>query len=228
MAEEVNSKAPAAGSTANRLGIPSQNRLEDVDIRPDAGTTADPHPRAAGSGDAAFATPPDCGIHLSRYRATICRLGFHETRQAIRTNDRKMSSHLLAQHLRLAQNDERESEDDGRGDHGSELGKYRPESARSELQCLAPCSPTKIFHVGLHVATSCLAYRPATAGARPKGGRSTQGNNSPVNKRTVRHQRKIGAAAWHAAAAARRSTRFAVFPPWLSGLRAGERRALAA
>jgi|GraSoi_2013_80cm_1033760.scaffolds.fasta_scaffold06845_1 hypothetical protein len=55
MAEEVNSKALAAGSTANRLGIPSQNRLEDVDIRPDAGTTADPHPRAAGSGDAAFA-----------------------------------------------------------------------------------------------------------------------------------------------------------------------------
>jgi hypothetical protein len=90
----------------------------------------------------------------------------------------------MSSHLRLAQNDERESEDDGRGDHGSELGKYRPESARSELQCLAPCSPTKIFHVGLHVATSCLAYRPATAGARPKGGRSTQGNNSPVNKRT--------------------------------------------
>ena len=134
----------------------------------------------------------------------------------------------MSSHLRLAQNDERESEDDGRGDHGSELGKYRPESARSELQCLAPCSPTKIFHVGLHVATSCLAYRPATAGARPKGGRSTQGNNSPVNKRTVRHQRKIGAAAWHAAAAARRSTRFAVFPPWLSGLRGGERRALVA
>jgi hypothetical protein len=52
MAEEVNSKAPAAGSTANRLGVPSQNPLEDVDIRPGAGTTADPHPRAAG---AAFA-----------------------------------------------------------------------------------------------------------------------------------------------------------------------------
>jgi hypothetical protein len=65
------------------------------------------------------------------------------------TNYRKMSSHL-----RLAQNDKRKSEDDGRGDHGSELGKYRPESARSELQCLAPCSPTKIVHVGLHVATS--------------------------------------------------------------------------
>jgi len=53
-----------------------------------------------------------------------------------------------------------------------------------------------------------------------------QGNNSPVNKRTVRPQRKIGA--WHAAAAARRSSPFAVFPPWLSGLRGGERRALAA
>jgi hypothetical protein len=94
-------------------------------------------------------------------------MGFHETRRAIRTNDRKMSSHLLAQHLRLAQHDKRKSEHDGRGDHGSELGKYRPESARSELQCLAPCSPTKIVHVGLHVATSCWAHRPATAGARP-------------------------------------------------------------
>lgn len=127
-------------------------------------------------------------------------MGFHEARQAIRTNDRKMTSHL-----RLAQNDKRKSEDDGRGDHSSELGKYRPESTRSELQCLAPCSPTKIVHVGLHAATSCWAHRPATAGARAKGGRSTQGNNSPVNKRTVRHRRKIGA--WHAVAAARRSTR---------------------
>jgi hypothetical protein len=45
----------------------------------------------------------------------------------------------------------------------------------------------------------------------PQSGGSMQGNNSPVNKRTVRHRRKIGAAAWHAAAAARRSTRFAVF-----------------
>jgi hypothetical protein len=184
--------------------------------------------RTAGSGDAAFATSPDCGVHLSRYRATICRMGFHEARRAIRTNDRKMSSHLMSSHLRLAQNDKRKSEDDGRGDHGSELGKYRPESARSKLQCLAPCSPTKIFHVGLHVATSCWAHRPATAGACRKGGRSTQGNNSPVNKRTVRHRRKIGAVAWHAAAAARRSTPFAVFPPWLSGLRGGKRRALAA
>jgi hypothetical protein len=35
------------------------------------------------------------------------------------------------------------------------------------LQCLSPCSPTKIVHVGLHVATSCWAHRPATAGARP-------------------------------------------------------------
>jgi hypothetical protein len=112
-------------------------------------------------------------------------------------NYRKMSSHL-----RLAQNDKRKSEDDGRGDHGSELGKYRPESARSELQCLAPCSPTKIFHVGLHAATSCRAPQPAPA---PQSGGSMQGNNSPVNKRTVRPRRKIGA--WHAVAAARRSTR---------------------
>ena len=151
--------------------------------------------RTAGSGDAAFATSPDCGVHLSRYRATTCRIGFHEARRAIRTNDRKMSSHLLAQHLLLAQNDKRKSEHDGRGDHGSELGKYRPESTRSELQCLAPCSPTKIFHVGLHGATSCwLTAQPQPAPAS-EGGRSTQGNNSPVNKRTVRHRRKIGAAA---------------------------------
>jgi hypothetical protein len=124
---------------------------------------------------------------------------FHEGRQAIRTNDRKMSSHLLAQHLRLAQNDKRKSEHDGRGDHGSELGKYRPESARSELQRLAPCSPTKIVHVGLHAATSCRALHPAPA---HQSGGSMQGNNSPVNKRTVRRRRKIGT--WHAVAAARR------------------------
>jgi hypothetical protein len=34
------------------------------------------------------------------------------------------------------------------------------------LRRLAACSPAKIFHVGLHVATSCWADRPATAGAR--------------------------------------------------------------
>jgi hypothetical protein len=140
-----------------------------VDIRPDAGTTADPPPRAAGSGDAAFAhvVGSDCGVHYRGIGLRSAEWGFHEARQAIRTNDRKMSSHLLAQHLRLAQNDKRKSEHDGRGDHGSELGKYRPESARSELQCLAPCSPTKIVHVGLHAATSYRAHRPATAGARP-------------------------------------------------------------
>ena len=191
-----------------------------MDLRPEACTTANPVPRAPLS-----PTSPDCGVHLSRYRATICRMGFHEARHQLTENE---FTPAAGSALRLAQHDKRKSEHDGRGDHGSELGKYRPESARSELQCLAPCSPTKIFHVGLHAATSYWAHRPATAGARPKGGRSTQGNNSPVNKRTVRHQRKIGAAAWHAAAAARRSTRFAVFPPWLSGLRAGERRALAA
>src|SRR5262249_36991891 len=114
----------------------------------------------------AEATPPD----LSRYRATICLMGFHEARQAIATNHWKTRSHLMRPHLRLAQHDKRKSEDDGRGDHGSELGKYRPQSARSELECLAPCSPTKIVHVGLHVATSSWARRPATAGARGKGG----------------------------------------------------------
>ena len=122
MTEEVNSKAPAASSTANPCGVPSQNPWEDVD---------------------ADAMSPDCGVHLSRYRATICRMGFHEARQAMPTNRRKMRSHL-----RLAQHDKRKSEDDGRGDHRSELGKYRPQSARSELECLAPCSPTKIVHVG--------------------------------------------------------------------------------
>jgi len=204
MTEEVNSKAPAASSTANRCEVPSQNPWEDVD---------------------ADATSPDCGVHLSRYRATICLIGFREARQAIPTNHRKTRSHL-----RLAQNDKCESEDDGRGDHGSELGKYRPQSARSELECLAPCSPTKVVHVGLHVATSCRAHRPATAGARGKGGRSMQGNNSPVSKRTVRHRRKIDTSGM----AGRRdgpidpATSFAVFPPWFSGSRGGERRTMAA
>jgi len=77
-----------------------------------------------------------------------------------------MRSHPMRSYPRLAQNDKRKSKHDGRGDHGSELGKYRPQSARSELHCLAPYSPTKIVHVGLHAAMSCGAYRPATAGAR--------------------------------------------------------------
>src|SRR5262249_48599159 len=145
----------------------------------------------------------------------------HEARQAIATNHRKMRSHLMRSHLRLAQNDKRKAEDDGRGDHGSELGKYRPESARSELECFAPCSPTKIVHAGLHVATSCRAHPPATAGARGKGGRSTPGNNSPANKHTVRPRCKIGRAARQAAAEASTPTRIAVFPPWFSGLRGG-------
>src|SRR3984893_17996439 len=185
MPEEVNSKALAAGSTANRLEF----------HRKPVG-----RPRAPAT--PLSSTSSDCGVHLSRYRATICRMVFHEGRQAIRTNDRKMSSHLLAQHLRLAQNDKRKSEHDGRSDHGSELGKYRAESARSELQRLAPCSPTKIVHVGLHAATSCRAPHPAPA---HQSGGSMQGNNSPVNKRTVRRRRKVGRR--HAVAAARRSTR---------------------
>lgn len=209
MTEEVNSKAPAASSTANR-GVPSQNRWEDVDVR---------RRHVAGLRG-----------QLSRYRATICLIGFHAARQAIATNHRKTRSHLMRSHLRLAQHDKRKSENDGRGDHGSELGKYRPQSARSELECLAPCSPTQIVHVGLHVATSSWARRPATAGARGKGGRSTQGNNSPWNKRTVRHRCKIGTSGM----AGRRdapidpATSFAVFPPWFSGSRGGEPRAVAA
>src|SRR5215831_1556419 len=88
--------------------------------------------------------------------------------EASPTHQRKMISNRP-----LAQNDKRKSEDDGRRDHGSELGKYRPESARSELQRFAPCSPTKIVHVGLHVWR-----RPAgqPAAAAPKGGELMQGN----------------------------------------------------
>jgi hypothetical protein len=101
MAEEVNSKAPAASSTANRLGVPSQNRWKDVDVRPGA--------CAAGSGDA-FAMSPDCG---SSYRGIGLRSAeWGSTKRA-----------RLFGHLRLAQNDKGKSEDDGRGDHGSELGK---------------------------------------------------------------------------------------------------------
>jgi hypothetical protein len=45
------------------------------------------------------------------------------------------------------------------------------------------------FMLGLHAATSRWAPQPAP----PEGGGSMQGNNSPVDKRTVRHRRKIGA-----------------------------------
>lgn len=85
--------------------------------------------------------------------------------------------------------------------------------------------PKSFMSVSMWRRRAGLTAQPQPAPAR-QSGRSMQGNNSAVNKRTVRHRRKIGAAAWHAAAAARRSTRFAVFPPWFSGLRGGERRAL--
>jgi hypothetical protein len=133
MTEEVNSKAPAASSTANY---------------------AEFHRKTAMS--------PGLRVQLSRYRA---EWGSPRRARLFGQNLRKMRSRL-----RLAQHDKRKSEDDGRSDHGSELGKYRPQSARSELECLAPCSPTKIVHVGLHVATSSWARRPATADARGKGG----------------------------------------------------------
>jgi hypothetical protein len=63
-----------------------------------------------------------------------------------------------------------------------------------------------------------LDSRPPPA---PKGGEPMQGNNSPVNKRTVRPRCKIGTAAWQAAAEASTPTWIAVFPPWFSGLRGG-------
>src|ERR1700757_2739867 len=125
MPEEVNSKAPAAGSTVNRLGVPSQNRLEDRGLR-----------RRRLRHAAGLRGP---FIEVSGYD-----LPNGVPRSASGNSDKrpgKMSSHLLAQHLRLAQNDERKSEHDGRGDHGSELGKYRPEPARPELQCPAGFPP---------------------------------------------------------------------------------------
>src|SRR6478672_1941972 len=90
MAEEVNSKALAAGSTANRL---------EFHGRPEWKTWTQPRRRhhngclstAAG---AAFAHVVGLRVHLSRYRARTCLMGFHEARRAIRTDDRKMSSHL--------------------------------------------------------------------------------------------------------------------------------------
>jgi hypothetical protein len=54
-----------------------------------------------------------------------------------------------------------------------------------------------------------------------KAGEPMQGNNSPVNKRTVRPRCKIGTAARQAAAEASTPTRIAVFPPWFFGLRGG-------
>ena len=86
-------------------------------------------------------------VQLSRYQATTCLTGsMGRGGGTFRAHQRKMISNR-----RLAQDDKRKSEDDGRRDDGAELGKYRPESARSELQRFAPCSPTKIVHVGLHV-----------------------------------------------------------------------------
>ena len=140
MPEEVNSKALAASSTANRL---------EFHRRPE-GKTRSQRRRMHHNG--CLSTAADAAFVVG-LRGPLIEVSGYDLGQ----NYRKMSPHLLAQHLRLAQNDKRKSEHDGRRDHGSELGKYRPESARSELQRLASCSPTKIFHVGLHAATSCWA-----------------------------------------------------------------------
>ena len=62
--------------------------------------------------------------------------------------------------------------------------------------------PKSFMSVSMWRRRAGLTAQPQPAPAR-QSGRSMQGNNSAVNKRTVRHRRKIGAAAWHAAAAAR-------------------------
>src|SRR6516225_2250718 len=149
MAEEVNSKAPAASSTANRCGVPSQNRGKDVDVRPGACTPSNAGPLVEVSGY-------DLPNRVPRSAPGYCD----------KSPENAFTPVAFTFALRLAQHDKCKAEDDRRGDHGSELGKYRPQSARSELRCLAPCSPAKILHVGLHVATPCWAHRPATAGAR--------------------------------------------------------------
>lgn len=64
--------------------------------------------------------------------------------------------------------------------------------------------PKSFMSVSMRRRRAGLTAQPHPAPA-PQSGGSTQGNNSPVNKRTVRPRRKIGA--WRAAAAARRSTR---------------------
>lgn len=61
--------------------------------------------------------------------------------------------------------------------------------------------PKSFMSVSMRRRRAGLTAQPHQAPA-PQSGGSTQGNNSPVNKRTVRPRRKIGAAAWHAAAEA--------------------------
>jgi hypothetical protein len=57
----------------------------------------------------------------------------------------------------LAQNEKRKSKDDACRDDGAELGKHRPDAAGSKFRGLAPCSRTKIIHVGLHVQLAAIA-----------------------------------------------------------------------
>src|SRR5262249_57711710 len=94
MAEEVKSKAAAASSTANRSGVPSQNRLENVDVPPARA------PRRI--------LIPCRGLRRRRLRhvaglrgplievwATIYLMRFHEA-PGNSDNHRKMNSHSYA------------------------------------------------------------------------------------------------------------------------------------
>jgi hypothetical protein len=108
-----------------------------------------PHGSGAGSGDA-----------FRRRMGPLIEVSGYDLPNGFRGSPEMISNR------RLAQNEKRKSKDDACRDDGAELGKYRPDAARSKFRRLGPCSPTKIVHVGLHVATSCWAHRPATAGAR--------------------------------------------------------------
>src|SRR5262249_28180962 len=72
--------------------------------------------------------------------------------EASPTHHRKMISNRA-----LAQNEKRNSKDDACRDDGAELGKHRPDAAGSKFRGLAPCSRTKLVHVGLHVQLAAIA-----------------------------------------------------------------------
>src|SRR5262249_20573084 len=68
------------------------------------------------------------------------------------TRQRKMISNR-----QLTQNEKRKPKDDACRDDGAELGKHRPDAAASKFRRIAPCSRTKIVHVGLHVQLAAIA-----------------------------------------------------------------------